>query len=99
VDATSPSADEAVERIREHCDKGLRYYTWALERMPSIPDQAPHVDQVRNLRASLAQVLAYVEGARDERTAMRAREEIVRRYIDLVEAEGWEPPFAQSGGV
>ena len=94
MDAPSPSADEALELIREHCDTGLRYYTWALERMPSIPDQAEHVDQVRNLRSSLAQVLAYVEGAKDERSAMLAREGIVLRYIATVEAEGWEPPFA-----
>lgn len=99
MEATSPNTDEALERIREHCDRGLRYYTWALEWMPSIPDQAPHVNQVRNLAASLAHVLAYVEGASDERAAMRARGEIVRRYIDMVEAEGWEPPFTRSGGV
>ncbi len=94
MDAASPSADEALELIRVHCDKGLRYYTWALEQMPSIPDQAEHVDHVRNLRSSLAQVLAYVEGANDERSAMLAREGIVLRYIATVEAEGWEPPFA-----
>jgi len=38
--------------------------------------------------------LAYVEGATDERNAMSATDEIVRRYAAAVEAEGWEPPFA-----
>lgn len=89
-----PSAGEALERIREHCDNGLRYFTWALKRMPSIPDQAGHVGQVQNLRSALALVLAYVEGASDERNAMFAREEILLRYTAAIEAEGWEPPFA-----
>jgi hypothetical protein len=31
---------EALELIREYCDNGYQYYTWALARMPSIPDQA-----------------------------------------------------------
>jgi hypothetical protein len=93
----SRSAEESLEQIREHCDNGLRYYTWALERMPSIPDQARHVGQAQNLRSSLAHVLAFVEGAPDERSAMRARDEIVLRYVATVEAEGWKPPFAQGG--
>jgi hypothetical protein len=86
-------ANEALERIRAHCDNGIRYYTWALKRMPSIPAQAGHVPQVDNLRSSLAHVLAYVEGATDERSAMRMRDEIVTRYVRLVEEEAWEPPF------
>jgi hypothetical protein len=95
VDATPRSAEEALELIRAHCDNGLRYYTWALERMPSIPEQAPHVDQIRNLKTGLAHVLAYVEGASDERSAMAARGEIELRYIAMIKAEGWQPPFAQ----
>jgi hypothetical protein len=92
------SAEQSLEQIRQHCDNGLRYYTWALGRMPSIPDQAGAVDHVRSLVSSLAHVLAYVEGASDERSAMAARDEIVRRYIAAVETEGWEPPFAHGGG-
>jgi hypothetical protein len=85
---------EVLERIRAYCDNGIKYYTWALERMPSIPEQAGHVGQVRNLRASLAHVLAYIEGATDERGAMLQRGEIVKRYAGSVRDEGWEPPFA-----
>ena len=85
---------EVLERLRVHCDNGIRYYTWALERMPFIPEQADDVGQVRNLRAHLATVLAYIEGATDERGAMIRREEIVNRYVDAVREEGWEPPFA-----
>lgn len=85
---------EVLERIRSHCDRGLRYYTWALKRMPSIPEQAGSVREVENLRFSLADVLAYVEGATDERSAMLRTDEIVSRYAKLVEEEGWEPPFA-----
>jgi hypothetical protein len=92
------SPEESLEQIRQHCDNGLRYYTWALSRMPSIPDQAGDVNHVRNLRSSLAHVLAYVEGATDERDAMVARDEIVLRYIAAVEDEGWEPPFAHGDG-
>jgi hypothetical protein len=85
---------EVVERIRLHCENGIRYYTWALERMPSIPEQAPHVGQVREARLSLAHVLAYIEGATDNRSAMQLRDEIVKRYADSVRDEGWEPNFA-----
>lgn len=85
---------EVLERIRSHCVNGIKYYTWALKRMPSIPEQAGSVRQVENLRSSLAHVLAYVEGATDERSAMLRRDEIVSRYAESVEQEGWEPPFA-----
>jgi hypothetical protein len=85
---------EVLERLRAYCDQGVRYYTWALERMPSIPEQADDVEQVRNLRAHLASVLAYIEGATDERTALLRRDEIVTRYVEAVREEGWEPPFA-----
>ena len=84
---------EYLERIRAHCDNGIRYYTWALTRMPSIPEQEGQVQHVDNLRSSLAHVLAYVEGATDERSAMLKRDEIVMRYMRLVEEEAWEPPF------
>jgi hypothetical protein len=87
---------EVLERLRVYCDNGIRYYTWALERMPSIPEQADDVGQVRNLRAHLAHVLAYIEGATDERGAMLQRDEIVNRYVEAVRDEGWEPPFAVS---
>jgi hypothetical protein len=86
-----------LELIRQHCDNGLRYYAWALKRMPGIPEQAGEVGHVRNLMSSLAHVLAYIEGASDERTAMLARDEILRRYEAAVEAEGWEPPFTRGG--
>ncbi len=90
---TDLSAEESLELIRKHCDSGLRYYTWALKRMPSIPEQADHVPLVESHRAMLANVLAYVEGADSERTAVSAREEIIRRYVAAVEDEGWEPPL------
>jgi hypothetical protein len=83
----------AVALIREHCDNGIRYYTWALKRMPFIPEQAGHVQHVESLRSALAHVLAFIEGAADERSAMLARPEIIERYERAVEDEGWEPPF------
>jgi hypothetical protein len=88
------TAEETLELVRGHCDNSLRYYTWALKRMPSIPEQAGHVREVENYRHALAVVLAYVEGADDERSALSAVDSIVQRYIAAVEAEGWEPPFA-----
>jgi hypothetical protein len=84
---------EVLGRIREYCDNGLRYYTWALKRMLSIPEQAGEVRHVENLRSGLAHVLAYLEGAADERSAMLARGAILTRYSRLVEDESWEPPF------
>lgn len=91
------TAEETLELIRAHCDNGLRYLTWALKMMPSIPEQAGHVRDVQKDRLALAFVLAYVEGAEDERAAGPMADAIVRRYIAMVEAEGWEPPFAQRG--
>jgi hypothetical protein len=88
----SPEAT-ALELIRNHCDNGIRYYTWALKRMPTIPEQAEHVPLVENLRSALAQVLAYVEGATNERSAVLMNSEIVLRYTKAVEDEGWEPTF------
>src|SRR3954447_941949 len=90
----TPDRPDAIELIRAHCDRGLRYYTWALERMPSIPEQAPRVNQVRSALSALAHILAYVEGAEDERQAMTLRDEIIERYADVVAVEGWQPPFA-----
>jgi hypothetical protein len=92
------SAEETLELIRAHCDNGLRYYTWALKRMPSIPEQAGQVQQVEGYQRAPALVLAYVEGADDERTALSAVDAIIRRYDELVEAEGWVPPFAREDG-
>jgi hypothetical protein len=92
------SAEETLELIRAHCDGGLRYYTWALKRMPSIPEQAGHVQQVETYRRAPALVLAYVEGADDERTALSSVDAIIQRYVDAVEAEGTEPPFAHQDG-
>lgn len=84
---------DVLERIRSHCDAGLRYYTWALQRMPAIPEQADEVKVVRNLAATLATVLAYAEGALDDREAMEARTEILARYATTIDEENWEPPF------
>lgn len=92
-DRRQPSAEEALELIRRHCDNGLRYYAWALKRMSSIPDQAEDVHLLWNHMHALALVLAYVEVATDERSALLEAAEISHRYVELVEAEGWEPPF------
>jgi hypothetical protein len=48
----------------------------------------------RTAALALAHVLAYIEGAPDERAAMRARDGIVERYASLVRDEDWQPPFA-----
>ena len=63
--------------------------------MPSIPEQASHFGQVQNSLHALALVLAYVEGASDERSALLEAQEIALRYVETVEDEGWEPPFTQ----
>jgi hypothetical protein len=83
--------------LRQHCDNGLRYYAWALRRMPSIPEQAEHVPRVWNELHGLALVLAYVEGAMDVRSALLEAHEIGLRYVETVAGEGWEPPFASAG--
>jgi hypothetical protein len=90
--------EETLELIRAHCDNSLRYYTWALRRMPTIPEQAGHEHQVESRRHAPALVLAYVEGADDERTAASSVSAIIQRYGDAIDAEGWEPPFAHEDG-
>lgn len=90
------TANEVLEVIRTHCDHELRYSTWALKRMPSIPQQAPHVREVEHSRHILAQILAYVEGADDDRIAASSINAIIQRYMDMVEAESWSPPLANA---
>lgn len=92
------TAEETLELIRTHCDRSLRDLTWALKRMPSIPEQAGHVKHVESERYERALLLAYVEGADDERTAASSVGAILRRYAAAVDAEGWEPPFAREEG-
>ena len=62
--------EAALSRVRVFCDEGIRYYTWALQRMPSIPEQAAHVGRIEERRLGLAHVLAFVEGAADNRTGL-----------------------------
>lgn len=86
-------ANESVELIRRYCDNGLRHFAWALKRMPYIPRQVGETEHVQDLMSSLAHVLAFIEGAREERTAILARDDIVRRYRVIIETEEWQPPF------
>jgi hypothetical protein len=85
------TAEERLELIRAHCDNSLKYYTWALRRMPSIPEQAGHVQQVENSRRADAIWLAYVEGADDVRAALSAVHAIIQRYEAAPDVEEWEP--------
>jgi hypothetical protein len=92
----SDTPEAALARIQAFCDGGIRYYTWALKRMPSIPAQAAHVPTIEERRLGLAQVLAFVEGAPDSRAAiLAARDDIVPRYVRMVEKEQWMPTFAE----
>jgi hypothetical protein len=86
------NAEARLAAIRDHCDRGLRYYAWALKRMPSIPEQVDSVTQVESAMYAHAIVLAYVE-AKSERDALWAVGQIMQRYSEAVEAEGWQPSF------
>jgi hypothetical protein len=89
--------EAALVRIRDFCDSGIRYYTWALKRMPSIPEQAAHMPRIEERRLELAQVLAFVEGAPNSRAAiLAANDDIVPRYVRMVEEEKWMPTCAES---
>ena len=85
------TAEERLELIRAQCDSSMRYYTWALKRMPSIPEQADHVREVENSRREVAMWLAYVEGADDARSALSAVDAIILRYDTAPDWQGWEP--------
>lgn len=85
------TAEERLELIRAQCDNSMKYMTWALKRMPSIPEQAGHSPAVENDRRSVAMWLAYVEGADDARSALSAVDAIIRRYDEAPDWEEWEP--------
>jgi hypothetical protein len=85
------TAEERLELIRAQCDDSLKYYTWALKRMPSIPEQAEHVREVENGRRAVAMWLAYVEGADDVQSALSAVDAIIQRYEAAPNWEEWEP--------
>jgi hypothetical protein len=85
------TAEERLELIRAQCDDSLKYYTWALKRMPSIPEQAGHVREVENSRRAVAMWLAYVEGADDARSALSAVDAIIKRYDSAPDWQEWEP--------
>ena len=61
--------------------------------MPSIPDQVDEIPHVESAMYAHATVLAYVEAAKSERDALWAAGQIVQRYKEAVEAEGWQPSF------
>jgi len=85
------TAEERLELIRAQCDNSLKYYTWALKRMPSIPEQAGHVREVENSRHAVAMWLAYVEGADDVESALSAVDAIIQRYEAAPDWQEWEP--------
>jgi hypothetical protein len=85
------TAAERLELIRAQCDSSLKCYTWALKRMPSIPEQSGHVREVENSRRAVATWLAYVEGADDERSALSAVDAIIQRYETAPDWQEWEP--------
>jgi hypothetical protein len=85
------TAEERLELIRAQCDNSMKYYTWALKRMPSIPEQATHVRGVENYRHEVAMWLAYVEGADDPRSALSAVDAIIQRYETAPDWQEWEP--------
>jgi hypothetical protein len=85
------TAEERLELIRAHCDNSLKYHTWALRRMPSLPEQAGHVQEVENSRRADAIWLAYVEGADDVEVALSAVDAIIQRYEAAPNVEDWEP--------
>ena len=72
------TAEARLAAIRDHCDRGIRYYAWALKRMPSIPEQVDTIPQVESAMYAHAIVLAYVEGAKSERDALWAAGQITQ---------------------
>lgn len=85
------TAEERLELIRAQCDNSLKYCTWALRRMPSIPEQAEHFHLVENDRRAVAMWLAYVEGADGVESALSAVDAIIQRYEAAPDWQEWEP--------
>jgi hypothetical protein len=90
--------EEILERIRIHCDNGLRYYASALNRLRSgewVPSRNAAEEEehsITNAIYSLANILALIEGATEPHSMMTAREEIFDRYLKLTLVEPWVPP-------
>jgi hypothetical protein len=85
------TAEKRLQVIRAQCDSSMKYHTWALKRMPSIPEQAEHVREVENSRRAVAMWLAYVEGADDVPSALSAVDAIIQRYDAAPDCQEWEP--------
>jgi len=90
------TAEERLELIRGQCDSSMKDHTWALKRMPSIPEQAEHVREVENSRRAVAMWLAYVEGADDPRSALSAVDAIIQRYEAAPDWQEWDRGSAAS---
>ena len=68
------------------------------QRSQRFRQSADHIGQTVNERYARAFVLAYIEGATDDRTAGSAVDEIIRRYEAIVGTEGWEPSLPGDEG-
>lgn len=82
-----PSDNDRLEAIRAHADQAMRYYATAFLR-----ETDENRDLMQAYMGITANILALLDGdALDDRSMMRAREEIIQQYIEQARSEPYEP--------
>jgi hypothetical protein len=89
-----PSAEQRLARIQEVTDGALRYYLTAYLRTDEAEE---HTMKERDLLMVYAMQAANVQALLEgddllDRSMLRDRHEVVRRYLEEVEEDPWTPP-------
>lgn len=89
-----PSAEQRLARIQEVTDGALRYFLTAYLRTDEAEERTSNQrDTLMAYAMQAANVQALLEGEDlDDRSMMRDRREVVRRYLEKVEKDPWMPP-------
>lgn len=87
VAGVPPSDNDRLEAIRAHADQAMRHYATAFLR-----ETDENRDLMQAYMGITANILALLDGdALDDRSMMRAREEIIQQYIEQARSEPYEP--------
>lgn len=89
-----PNAEQRLARIEEVSDRALRYYLTAHLR---TDEEEEHTVKQRDLLMAYAMQAANVQALLEgddlgDRSMLRDRHEVVRRFLDEVRANPWTPP-------
>jgi hypothetical protein len=87
-------AEQCLEKIQQVTDGALRYYLTAYLR---TDEEEEHTIKERDLLMAYAMQAANVQALLEgddlgDRSMLRDRHEVVRRYLDEVADDPWTPP-------